>query len=161
MIRPQPKPVSPLSRLHNIDAERAVLGSILIEGTEAFDRVAAVLLPEDFYLEKHRVIYRAMLGLRDQGSPIDLITVAEWLQRTGTMAFCGGHGVLALLVEFSSIYAHLMSYVKIVQEYGVSREVVQQATALISSIHEAQSFHDQVLRVRAMTWYLRSRGIDG
>ena len=56
---------------HNLDAERAVLGAVLLEGREALPRVVEVLRPSDFYTEAHRSIYQSMLTLFDHGEPVD------------------------------------------------------------------------------------------
>ena len=84
-------PMSPLelpSRIppHNLDAERAVLGAILLEGRETLPRVVEVLRPSDFYTEAHRAIYQAMLSLFDRGEPVDLLTLQEELRRTDQLA---------------------------------------------------------------------------
>src|SRR5215813_2747112 len=65
---------------HNLDAERAVLGAILLEGREALPRVVEVLRDSDFYTEAHRAIYRSMLNLFDRGEPVDLLTLQEDVQ---------------------------------------------------------------------------------
>src|SRR5947207_919731 len=80
-------PMSPLelpARIppHNLDAERAVLGAILLEGRETLPRVIEVLRPSDFYTEAHRAAYATMLRLFDRGEPVDLITLSEELRRT-------------------------------------------------------------------------------
>src|ERR671935_1429439 len=95
--------VSPLdvpSRIppHNLDAERAVLGSVLLEGRETLPRVIEVLRSSDFYTEAHRTIYEAMLRLFDRGEPVDLITLSEDLRRADALEGAGGPPALALLV---------------------------------------------------------------
>src|SRR4026208_926550 len=91
---------------HNLDAERAVLGAILLEGREALPRVVELLRPSDFYTEAHRAIYHAMLGLFDRGEPVDLLTLQEELRRTDQLSLVGGPAALALLVEQGSGAAH-------------------------------------------------------
>src|SRR5437762_13267434 len=75
---------------HNLDAERAVLGAVLLEGREALPRVVEVLRTSDFYTEAHRAMYDVMLRLFDRGEPIDLITLSEELRRTDQLQFVGG-----------------------------------------------------------------------
>src|ERR671936_3066579 len=93
---------------HNLDAERAVLGAVLLEGREALPRVIEVLRATDFYTEAHRAIFEATLRLFDRGEPVDLLTLTEELRRSDQLAFAGGPAALALLVEQASIAAHLM-----------------------------------------------------
>ena len=94
---------------HNLDAERAVLGAVLLEGREALPRVVEVLRPSDFYTEAHRAIYQAMLTLFDRGAPVDSLTLNEELRRTDQLQFVGGPAAIALLMEEASIAAHLGS----------------------------------------------------
>ena len=75
---------------HNLDAERAVLGAMLLEGREAVPRAIEVLRPSDFYTDAHRAIYDTMLRLFDRGEPVDLITLSEELRRTDQLEFVGG-----------------------------------------------------------------------
>src|SRR5438046_8497228 len=68
---------------HNLDAERAVLGAVLLEGREALPRVVEVLRPSDFYTEAHRAIYQAMLTLFDRGAPVDARALNEEQRAAG------------------------------------------------------------------------------
>src|SRR6184192_1489248 len=123
---------------HNLDAERAVLGAILLEGRETLPRVIEVLRPPDFYTEAHRVMYATMLRLFDRGEPVDLITLSEELRRAEQLEFVGGPAALALLVEQASIAAHLHSYAQIVRDMAVLRELIHTSTQIIGQAFEAK-----------------------
>src|SRR5438034_947855 len=123
---------------HNLDAERAVLGAILLEGRETLPRVIEVLRPSDFYTEAHRAAYGTMLRLFDRGEPVDLITLSEELRRTDQLEFVGGAAALALLVEQASIAAHLIAYAQIVRDMAVLRELIQTSTQIIGQAFEAK-----------------------
>src|SRR5881398_276073 len=123
---------------HNLDAERAVLGAILLEGRETLPRVIEVLRPSDFYTEAHRAMYATMLRLFDRGEPDDLITLSEELRRTDQLEFVGGAAALALLVEHASIAAHLSAYAGIVRDMAVLRELIQTSTQIIGQAFEAK-----------------------
>jgi replicative DNA helicase len=123
---------------HNLDAERAVLGAVLLEGRETLPRVIEVLRPSDFYAEAHRVTYETMLRLFDRGQPVDLITLNEELRRADQLEFVGGPAALALLVEQASIAAHLPSYTAIVRDMAVLRELIQASTQIIGQAFEAK-----------------------
>lgn len=123
---------------HNLDAERAVLGAVLMEGREALPRVIEVLRPSDFYTEAHRVIFQAMLRLFDRGEPVDLITLAEELRRTDQLEFVGGPPTLARLAEEGSIAPHLGAYASIVRDQAVLRELIQTSTQIIAQALEAK-----------------------
>jgi replicative DNA helicase len=123
---------------HNLDAERAVLGAILLEGRETLPRVIELLRPSDFYTEAHRIVFEAMLRLFDHGQPVDLITLNEELRRDDTLQRVGGPVALAQLAEEASIAAHLGSYALIVQEMAQRRQLIQTATEVIADAFEAK-----------------------
>jgi replicative DNA helicase len=123
---------------HNLDAERAVLGAILLEGREALPRVVEVLRPSDFYTEAHRALYQAMLTLFDRGAPVDSLTLSEELRRTDQIQFVGGPAAIALLMEEASIAAHLGSYTSIVRDMAVLRELIQTSTQIITQAFDAK-----------------------
>src|SRR3989441_6391324 len=123
---------------HNLDAERAVLGAVLMEGRETLPRVIEVLRPSDFYTESHRAIYQSMLNLFDRGEPVDVLTLTEELRRGDQLQFAGGQAALALLVEQGSISAYLSSYTAIVRDSAVLRELIQTSSQIIAQAVEAK-----------------------
>src|SRR5437762_13316042 len=123
---------------HNLDAERAVLGAVLLEGRETLPRVIELLRSSNFYTDAHRTIYETMQGLFDRSEPVDLITLSEDLRRDGTLESVGGPGALALLVEHASIAAHLSAYAGIVRDMAVLRELIQTSTQIIGQAFEAK-----------------------
>jgi replicative DNA helicase len=123
---------------HNLDAERAVLGAVLLEGREALPRVIEILRPTDFYTESHRAIFTTMQTLFDRGAPVDLITLGEELRRADQIEFVGGPAALALLVEQASIASHLGAYSHIVRDMAVLRELIQTSTQIITQAYEAK-----------------------
>ncbi len=123
---------------HNLDAERAVLGAVLLEGREALPRVVELLRPSDFYTEAHRAIFQAMLSLFDRGAPVDSLTLSEELRRTDQLQFVGGPAAIALLMEEASIAAHLGSYSAIVRDMAVLRELIQTSTHIIGQAFDAK-----------------------
>ena len=123
---------------HNLDAERAVLGAILLEGRETLPRVIEVLRASDFYTESHRSIYSAMLQLFDRGEPVDILTLQEELRRTDKLEPAGGPAALALLEEQASIAVHLTAYAQIVRDRAVLRELIQTSSQIIAQAFEAK-----------------------
>jgi len=83
---------------HNLDAEIATLGSMMIDGT-AIERVSEFLAPDDFYREAHRVIYDALIALSSRSEPVDLVTLSEELQRRGKLEEVGGIAYLTTLMD--------------------------------------------------------------
>src|SRR5438874_9217729 len=123
---------------HNLDAERAVLGAVLLEGRETLPRVIEVLRPSDVCTEAHRSMYDVMLRLFDRGEPVDVRTLQEELRRRDQLEFVGGPAALALLVEQASISAHLHSYAQIVRDMAVLRELIQTSTQIITQAFDAK-----------------------
>jgi len=123
---------------HNLDAERAVLGAVLLEGRETLPRVIEVLRPSDFYTEAHRSMYEGMLRLFDRGEPVDVLTLQEELRRGDRLEVVGGPAALALLVEQASIAAHLHSYAQIVRDMAVLRELIQTSIQIITQAFDAK-----------------------
>jgi replicative DNA helicase len=123
---------------HNMDAERAVLGAILLEGRETLPRVIELLKPSDFYTEAHRVTYQGMLSLFNRSEPVDVLTLTEELRRADQLQLVGGPAALALLVEQGSISAYLNSYASIVRDMAVLRELIQTSSHIIAEAFEAK-----------------------
>ena len=83
---------------HNLDAERSVLGAILLDNA-AVNPAGETLTPEDFYGEAHRVVFEAMVALSEDSSAIDPVTVAERLERSSQLERAGGLGYLSTLMD--------------------------------------------------------------
>src|SRR5262249_951986 len=130
-IPPRPPP-------HNLDAERAVLGAILLEGRETLPRVIELLRPSDFYTEAHRMSYQAIPPVFAGGEPVDVLTLTEELRRSEQLQAVGGPAALALLVEQGSISAYLNSYASIVRDMAVLRELIQTSSQIIAQAFEAK-----------------------
>lgn len=116
----------------NLDAERALLGAMMIEGAEAFRKIGW-LTPAALSLDAHRVIFSAMRCLFDRTAPVDLITVGEELRRVGQLEFVGGPAALALLVEQASIATNLPAYAVIVADCAQRREYLALGFRLTSA----------------------------
>jgi replicative DNA helicase len=107
----------------NIDAERFVLGSILLDDT-AFLDVAGVLRPEDFALDKHRKIFVRMVELNDRAERIDRVTVANELLRYNELESVDGLTYLVSLDDGLPHIPNLDSYVKIIRDKAVLRRII-------------------------------------
>jgi replicative DNA helicase len=110
----------------NLDAEQAVLGSILID-RDAVIEVADFLAAEDFYRQAHGRIFAAMLGLYERNEPIDIVTVAESLERSGELEAVGGAGYLSQLGNDTPTAVHVGQYGRIVERKALLRRLIQSA----------------------------------
>src|SRR5712692_1800139 len=107
----------------NLDAERFVLGSILLNDTRYPDVVAA-LEANDFSLEKHRRIYARMKDLYDRGEKVDRVTLANELNNQGQLQSVDGVSYLVSLDDGLPEIANLDSYIRIVKEKALLRETM-------------------------------------
>jgi hypothetical protein len=107
----------------NVDAERFVLGSIMLDDV-LFPDVRGALEINDFSLEKHRRIYRRMMGLDDRGEKIDRITVHNELMKFGEVESCDGLSYLVSLDDGLPQIPKIDSYVRILREKAARRTII-------------------------------------
>src|SRR5262249_4053531 len=115
----------------SVDAERFVLGSILVNGG-LFLSVATTLVADDFSIERHRRIFQRMGDLHNRGEHIDRLTVYTELEVHGEAKTCGGVRFLAALYEGMPILSNVDSYIRIVQEKSALRRIILVAEDLSS-----------------------------
>ena len=115
---------------HDLDAEQAVIGSMLTD-KEAVTNSIEVLKEEDFYREDNRLIYSAMTNLYNRAEPIDLITVKAELESMGKFDKVGGIEYLAELPEKVPTTANAIKYIKIVEEKSILRNLIKTANEII------------------------------
>jgi replicative DNA helicase len=108
---------------HNIEAEKATLGSILIN-REAIVAVAPWLLPEYFYMERHTQIYEAMLTCYNARIPPDTRTVSEELRRRDRLEGVGGIPYLSDLVDTVPTSYHVEYYARIIERTALLRKLI-------------------------------------
>jgi replicative DNA helicase len=111
---------------HNIEAEEAMLGSLLID-PDVISHVANMVAPEDFYLARHGEIYDAIRVLYDQGEPVDFVTVTEELERRDKLEEVGGRGYITSLVNAVPTAINAFQYAQIVQEKATLRQLISVA----------------------------------
>ena len=107
----------------SIEAEQSVLGSILID-RDALIEVADFLKPEDFYRQAHARVYAVMIDLSERREPIDIVTVAEALDRSGDLEAIGGRAYLGTLSNQTPTAVHAAQYARIVERKAVLRNLI-------------------------------------
>ena len=120
-----------------LDAEMAVLGSMLIE-KDALEKAFDILKPEHFYKSAHKQIFAAMAALTARGQAVDLITVTEELKRTGLLAQVGAERYLSELMDKVSTAAHVEYYANIVRETSLVRELINISTTTIEKCYNQE-----------------------
>lgn len=119
----------------SLEAEQAVLGAIILEG-ESITKAIEILSPEDFYSERHRRIYQAMLELFDKNEPIDIITLTEHLRDKGELEEAGGVGYLSSLATVVPTAANIRYHAKLVREKALLRALIRACTEVITKVYE-------------------------
>jgi replicative DNA helicase len=108
---------------HDTDAEEAVIGSLLIDGT-SIHKIATVLQPPDFHNERNSLIYGACLSLYERDEAIDQITVAQELDRQGKLETCGGAANLSHLIANCPTSLDIEHYGQIVYRLSIMRRLI-------------------------------------
>lgn len=153
----------------NLEAERAVLGSLLID-PDAIIKVASFLRPEDFFRERHAWLYDAMLALHDRREPLDFVTVVDELERREVLTEIGGPAYVTDLITGTPSALYVDHYARIVERTALLRrlitaaghiaelaydesqdvdEVVDKAESLIFGVSEAR-IHRDLMPIRAI-----------
>jgi len=120
----------------DIDAEEAVIGSLLIDGSCVY-KVASVLQAGDFYHEQCQTLFGACLALYQRNEAIDQITVAQELDRLGRLAACGGAAYLSHMISMVPTSLDIEHYAQIVSRLAVSRRLIQAADQIAAIGYEA------------------------
>lgn len=118
-----------------IDMEEAVLGALLIE-SNAIDSVITLLKPDSFYKQSHSEIYKTILDLHTKNSPIDLLTVSEYLRAGQKLEMAGGPIALISLTNKLTSAAHIEYHAKIVHQKYIQREIIRISTELLNKAYD-------------------------
>jgi replicative DNA helicase len=123
--------MSDIERLppHSLEAEEAVLGSLLID-PEAIFEVGSFLRPEMFYRTQNRWIYEAILSLNDRREPLDLITLTAEIRNQERLEDIGGEGTLINLVNTVPTSMNAESYARLVEEKALRRRLISAAGSI-------------------------------
>ncbi len=121
---------------HDIDAEEAVIGSLLIDGTAIY-KIASFLQQPDFYSEQNQWIYGACLSLYQRNEAINQITVAQELDRQKKLETCGGAAYLSHLISIVPTSLDIEHYAQIVYRLSVMRRLITAARQITAIGYEA------------------------
>ncbi len=113
----------------NLDAERALLGSMLLDAGVA-DSVIARITEDAFYSEPHRMVFKAIQAVRAQGGAVDIVTIMEALRQAGTLELVGGASYISVLGNSVPNVEHWEDHLKIVQEKATFRALKAEALRL-------------------------------
>ena len=120
---------------HSLEAERSVLGAILLSDKTLYALVIDEgLQPEDFYRERHAVVYRAVLDLYNENEPIDVLTVTEYLRSDGQLDSAGGAAAVDELAAAVPAAGNARRYAQIVREHALMRRLLATTYAIQSQV---------------------------
>jgi len=115
---------------HSGDAERSVIGSMLID-SDACELVCILLSEEDFYVPAYATTFKAIRDLQSAGKAVDLVTLIEILEQRSEIEIVGGMTALLDLITFVPTAANVKHYVEIVREHSNRRKVIRASGEII------------------------------
>ena len=128
----------------NIEAEQAVLGTILLQD-KALVKIVDLLEPEDFYRDAHKIIFRAMVALFEKREPHDLITVTGLLNDQNKLEDIGGASYLASLTAIIPFTGTLVHHAHIIRQKSVLRRLIQTTSEVAARCYDAQDDIDTLI----------------
>ncbi len=137
------------------DAEEAVIGSLLIDGTAIF-QIADFLQPADFYFEQNRWLYEACMELFKRDEAINQVTLAQELSRQGRLESCGGAARLSYLISICPTSLDIEHYARIVYRLSVMRQMISAGDRISAIGFEAgPDVEDSLAKAESVLFKLR------
>jgi len=131
---------------HNAEAERGVLGSILLDATRVMDLcLSQGMLPESFHVPQNRALFSALIEMHRAGAVIDMITVNERLRASGLLQSVGGPAFIEELVDQTPTSAHAEYYIELVHQKHLLRCIIDCAREAEATCYESRQSADLVL----------------
>ena len=144
----------------NIEAEEALLGSLLID-PDIISHVANVVMPDDFYLARHGEVYDVIRALFDQGNPVDFVTVTEELERRDKLQDVGGRSYITSLVNAVPTAINAFQYAQIVQEKATLRQLISVAGDIARKAYDdSQDVDDVVNEAEKLIFAIAERRLE-
>jgi replicative DNA helicase len=140
----QPNKNSVVLPPQNVEAEASLIGSLLID-KDAIIKVADIVGLDDFYVTKNSQIFESILGLFEHREPIDVVTLADSLEKKGHLENIGGAAYLTELVNSVPSSAHVAQYAHIVADKATLRRLIEAASSINSMAYGEGGALDSVL----------------
>jgi len=129
---------------HNLEAERSVLGAILLHN-DAFNLAAEVIDSQDFFRDAHRRIFDKMVKLAERGDAIDLVTLKEELGRASELDEVGGPAYITALVDGVPRSTNIEHYARIIKEKSTLRRLIFSANRILTTAYDGADEADLIL----------------
>ena len=124
---------------HSEEAERGVLGSILLDPEGALDKCLAKRLgPESFYDRRHQALFEQLVDMNQANVPMDALSIGEWLKKKQALEKVGGYDYLIQLQDSTLVPSHVEFYCDIVMEKRLYRMLIEQSSETIDSAYKGE-----------------------
>jgi replicative DNA helicase len=113
-------------------ASKSVLGGLMLN-SEAWNEISDKISSEDFYRREHQLIFKAMRALSEADQPLDVVTIAEELERRAELNDVGGMPYLGMLANETPTASNVPAYARIVREQSVMRQLIKVGNKIADS----------------------------
>ena len=117
---------------HSVQGEQSVLGGLMLN-SEAWNEISDKISSEDFYRREHQLIFKAMRALSEADQPLDVVTIAEELERRAELNDVGGMPYLGMLANETPTASNVPAYARIVREQSVMRQLIKVGNKIADS----------------------------
>ncbi len=147
---------------HSVEAEQSLLGGLMLDKS-AWDKIADVVSAEDFYRKDHKIIFRAIAALIEEGNPCDVVVVSETLDKRGELESAGGLEYLATLANETPGSANARAYANIVRERAMLRSLIEVGNEIAGQAFttNGRSASDVVDEAERLVFEIAERGSRG
>lgn len=129
---------------HSVEAEEAVLGSVLLNSDSLFE-VASFLQPDDFFIVRNSWVWEAILRLQERNEQIDYVTVVEELRQQGRLDDIGGAAYITYLINHTPASIYAEAYGRIVERAAIRRRLLSAASEIAQLAHEEGADINEVI----------------
>lgn len=143
---------------HTVESEQAVLGGLLFS-PDAFNKVAELLRPDDFYRGPHKLIFDAMGELYNKGEPIDIITVSEMLNDKEALDAAGGRTYLMDLAMSVTTAENIVYYARIIRNKSLLRSLITAGNEIAGHCYETPDAEQAIDHAQQLIFQIAQHGV--
>lgn len=143
---------------HNMDAEEAIIGGLLVNPDE-MNEIVETVKPSDFYHPQHQLAFGAMVALFNRNEPIDIITVTEALQANDDLDNAGGRSTLMALAQANLMVGNLSHYARIVRDKSLLRALITAGAEVVETAYEEDAAEDALDKAQQVIFNVAQRGL--
>lgn len=147
---------------HSIEAEQSLIGGLMLDNL-AWDKIADLVVADEFYRKDHRLIFAAIANLVEQGQPCDVVTVSEFLDNRGELESAGGLEYLATLTNETPGAANVRAYAGILRERATLRALINVGNEISGNAYttDGRSASALVDEAERMVYQIAEKGARG